>query len=65
MAGDSNDRHERAHLDLSRKEQQQLDSLANRLEGEIESQRRRTHEQAVERAALEQRQMDENRRAMR
>jgi hypothetical protein len=65
MASDSADRHERAHLDISRKEQQQLDSLANRFEGEIDSERRRTHEQAVARADLEQRQMDENRRAMR
>jgi hypothetical protein len=65
MAGDANGRHEKAHLDISRKEQQQLDSLANRFEGEIESQRRRIHDQAVARADLEQRQMDDNRRAMR
>jgi hypothetical protein len=53
MAGDANERHERTHLDISRKEQQQLDSLANRFEGEIDSEHRRIHDHAVERASLE------------
>jgi hypothetical protein len=65
MAGEAQSRAERAHLDISRKEQQQLDELASRFEREIDGERRRIHQHAVERASLEQRQMEESRRGMR
>ena len=53
------------HLNISRKEQRELDSLASRFESEIEAERRRIHSQAVERASLERRPLEENRKAMR
>jgi hypothetical protein len=63
MAGDVQSRHERAHLDINKREQQQMDALARRFNDEIAAERRRIHQHAVERASLEQRQMEENRRS--
>jgi hypothetical protein len=58
-------RHERSHYDLSKKEHRDLEGLEIRFKGEIESERRRIHQQAVERGELAKRQYAENLRASR
>jgi hypothetical protein len=63
MAGDANDRHEKAHLDINKREHQHIDAMASRFQDEIAADRRRIHQHAVDRASLEQRQHE--RRAMR
>jgi hypothetical protein len=55
---DAQSRHERAHLDINKKEHQQLAMMHSKLSGDLESKRRRIHQDAVERAALHQRQLD-------
>lgn len=67
MAGDAQSRHERAHLDINinKREQQQMDSLARRFNDEIAAERRHIHQHAVEHGELESKQYEENRRAAR
>jgi hypothetical protein len=60
MAGDASDRAERAHLDISRREQRELDALASKFASELDADRRKFEQQARERADLQARHASEN-----
>jgi hypothetical protein len=60
---DAQSRAERVHLDINKKEDGHLAMQHSKLEAELQRDKRLIHEDAVERAALDRRQMD--RRAMR
>jgi hypothetical protein len=63
MAGDAQSRHEKAHLDINKREQDQMDHMARGFQSEIDAERRRIHRQATERGELAKRQHEENLRA--
>jgi hypothetical protein len=56
---------ENSHAQLAKEEHRELEHLAAGLEGELESQGRRAHSQAAERAEMDQRHAAANRRALR
>jgi hypothetical protein len=63
VAMDMAHQHEQAHMKIARDEYKELRVKWAELEGELESERRRIHQHAVERGQLEKRQYEENRRA--
>jgi hypothetical protein len=64
-ADDVTRRHEEAHYAIAKREYEALSRLADRLESEIEGERRRNRDQARERAEMDQRHWRENHRAVR